>query len=71
MAWTVELCADYRGPRGRVVTDLHRHQAASMPAALALVAARWEIVGRRHGTQMHVRLTADNGQTVTQCYRRD
>jgi hypothetical protein len=69
MAWTVELCADYRGPRGRVVTDLHRHRVASMPAALAIVAARWRTVSRRRGTQMHVRYTADNGQTLTQCYR--
>ena len=69
--WTVEITADYRGPRGRIVTDLHRYRLPTMPAALAVVRARWQTVSRRHGTQMHVRYLADNGQTITQRYRRD
>lgn len=69
--WTVELTADYRGPRGRIVTDMHRHRVPSMPAAIAIVRRRWQTVSRRHGVQMHVRYTADHGQTIIQCYRRD
>lgn len=67
--WTVELQSDYRGPRGRIVTDLHRCTVPTITAAIAITRQRWKIVGRRIGTAMHVRYTADNGQVITHTYR--
>lgn len=69
--WTVELTADYRGPAGRIVTDMHRHTVRDIHAAVAVTNARWQIVGRRRGTALHARYTADNGQTLTRTIRRD
>jgi len=69
--WTVELTADYRGPRGRVVTDLHRHRVVNIDAANRVTNARWQIVGRRRGTTMHARYTADNGQVITRTIRQE
>lgn len=69
--WTVELQSEYRGPRGRIVCDLHRHRAVSIDAAIRITAARWQTVSRRRGVQMHARYTADNGQVITRTLRYD
>lgn len=69
--WTVELTADYRGPRGRIVTDLHRHRVVNIDAAVRATNARWNIVGRRRGTTLHARYTADNGQTLYRTLRQE
>ena len=69
--WTVELTADYRGPRGRIVTDMHRHRVANIDAAVLVTNARWNIVGRRRGTTLHARYTADNGQVITRTIRQE
>jgi hypothetical protein len=69
--WTVELTADYRGPRGRIVTDLHRSTAPNITAAVRITSARWQIVGRRRGTTLHARYTADNGQVITRTIRQE
>jgi hypothetical protein len=67
--WTVELQSDYRGPRGRIVTDCHYAKVATITAAIGLTRDRWRITGRRPGSQMHVRYTADHGQVITHTYR--
>ncbi len=67
--WTVELQSDYRGPRGRIVTDLHTVQVPTITAAIAVTRQRWKIVSRRYGTAMHVRYTADHGQVIRHAYR--
>lgn len=69
--WTVELTADYRGPRGRIVTDMHRHTVRDIHAAVAVTNARWQVVGRRRGTTLHARYTADNGQVLTRTIRQE
>lgn len=71
MPFTVELTADYRGPRGRIVTDCHYHRSPTMGAALAVTQATWERISRRRGTQLHARITGDAGTIVTRRYRRD
>jgi hypothetical protein len=72
MAWTIELTADYRGPRGRVVTSQHTSRVqATLPQCLALVEQHWQRVGRRRGTQLHATLTADTGEILRRCLRRD
>lgn len=69
--WTVELTADYRGPRGRIVTDMHRHRVADIPSAVRVTNARWQIVGRRRGTTLHARYTADHGQVIARAIRQE
>lgn len=71
MAFTLELTADYRGPRGRVVTDYHRHRLPTMPDTLNVMDATWQRISRRRGTQLHVRITGDAGLTITRTMRRD
>lgn len=69
--WTVELTADYRGPAGRIVTDLHRIRVVDINAAVRVTNARWQVVGKRRGTTLHARYTADHGQTLYRTIRRD
>jgi hypothetical protein len=72
MAVTLELSADYHGPQGRIVTDYHNHRLPSITAALAVTESTWQRVGRRRGTQLHVRITPDDGMPiVTRRFRRD
>jgi hypothetical protein len=72
MAWTIELTADYRGPRGRVVTDYqHRRETITLPQCLAVVEQQWQVVSRRRGTQLHAILTADTGEIIRRTMRRD
>lgn len=71
MAFTLELSADYRGPRGRIVTDYHHHRLPTMADTLSVMNATWQRVSRRRGTQLHVRITGDAGLTITRCLRRD
>lgn len=68
--WLVELTADYRGRHGRIVTDQERLTVPTLQAAIQATAQRWQIVGRRHGTQLHSRYTSDEGQTITRTHRR-
>jgi len=73
VAFTLELTADYTGPRGRIVTDYHCHRLPTMPDALHIMDATWQRVSRRRGTQLHARITADYGgpAIVTRRFRRD
>jgi phage gp16-like protein len=70
MAWTVETTADYRSPRGRIVTAMHRDTCQTAGEAAAMVRHRWRQV-RRRGAQLHAVLTADNGQTFRRTIRQD
>ena len=69
--WTVELTADYRGPYGRIVTDYRTQRTRTALEAVTVADHHWQRVGRRRGTQLHLRATADTGETVTRSYRRD
>ena len=71
MAFTLEMTADYRGPRGRIVTDYHCHRIPTMAGCLSVMNSTWQRVGRRIGTQLHVRITGDAGTIVTRRFRRD
>lgn len=71
MAFTLELTADYRGARGRIVTDYQRHRLPTMPDTLNVMNATWQRISRRRGTQLHVRITGDAGLTITRTMRRD
>lgn len=72
MAFTLELTADYAGPRGRIVTDYHQHRLPTMADTLAVMQSHWQRVSRRRGTQLHVRIIPDHGSPiVTRRFRRD
>ena len=69
--YTVELTADYASPHGRIVTDHTTAEVPTLPAAIQLTDARWQVVGRRRGSTLHARFTGPDGVTIVRTLRRE